>query len=67
MDDITRLEVFGRAVKSYLLESSKLLVNTNDAMAAMVTFSNRNLLWVEEDKEGVESTKTRSVSQRGTI
>lgn len=61
--DITRLQLFSRAVEIELLQPGELLVDPNNSMAAMVTLPDGDALGVEQDQESMEGAETRGVGQ----
>jgi hypothetical protein len=54
MDDITGLELFGRAVERQFLEACQFLMDANDSVAAVVAITNGDSFGVEEDEGSME-------------
>ena len=61
VDNITSLQLLGRAVQFKLLQPGELLVDLDNAMAAMVSSTDGDAFWVEKHQGSVESAESGGI------
>lgn len=64
VDNISSFQLLGRAVQIKLLQAGKLLVDLDNAVAAMVSFADGDAFWVEKHQCSMESAKAGGIGQR---
>ena len=67
MNDVTLSKLFNRTVEWKLSKPGELTVDANDAVTAMVSIPNGDVLRVEEDEGGMEGAETGCVGESWTL